>query len=284
MRIQLDGKNLDAGMPAAAEAAESAAAKDDLALRAEREKNTRAYLENVVKSAIQGTLPRDRELRAYEPERLSPTMLNAIIDQASGMDIAEVCAKYEINQVYFRMLINHPDAQTLRAAILGSTADRLADPRARIEGMVGEALNVKVELMRTAKSEQVRDKSASDLLALAGYGGRGTQINVNSNNRTSLHLPKEAGLALAEAMKLAASEDHSDYSRFVAAGNKGDEIITEHKQLSEGLLANPGQVVSEDGASPVPSPDSTSESSPELEDALREEKEWSAESRKRRIA
>lgn len=280
--VSLDGRSLDAGMPPQLKAEEKSLAEmNDAEQRQARSAANTKYMIELVDKVIKGQLPRDRELRSYEPEKLSPTMINAIMDQASGMEYKDVCAKYDINYAYFSVVMQHPDAQYLRSAILGMTAEKIADPMERVRGMAGEALSIKAELMRTAKSEQVRDKAASDILAMNGLGGRGVNINVNSNNRNTLQVPKEAAMALASAMVLAKSEDHSDYSRFIASGQQGDEIIAEHRQLDGGLPGSLEQAALEDGTSHIPSPDQEAENT---KAALAEEKEWREESQKRRIA
>lgn len=270
-------------MPAQPTAAASSVSPSVNADQARREANLER-LQAIIQQAMTGTLPRERELKSWEPEKLSSAAISAILDHTSGMTAQEAADKNGFDVVYLRLLLRHPDAVYLRATILGLVGEKLTDPLERAKLAAGDAFNVKLELMRTAKSEQVRDKAASDVLAIAGYGSRGTNININSNNKSSLQLPKEVGLAIANAIKIAQSEDHTDYSKFVVAGKQGDEIIAEHKQLSDGLPADPGQIVPESGASPIPSP--TSESSPELEEALAEEKAWQQEnkSQKRRIA
>lgn len=282
MRVSFaeDGRK-DGQMPEQPAVVASAPASSS-ALDKERRESNLNRLQEIITKVLEGTLPRERELKSWEPQKLSSPVVSAILDHLQGMSVRDAAEKAGLHYAYLLTMLKHPDAIFLRSTVLGLVAEKLTDPLERVKMMTGEALSIKAELMRTAKSEQVRDKAATDILALAGYGGKNTNVNINSNNKNTLVMPREVGIALAAAMAMSKSEDHSDYHKFIASGQKGDEILAEHRQLSEGLPVDPGQIVSESGASPIPSPEQ--ESSPEMQEALADEKEAQAARRLRRIA
>lgn len=243
-------------------------------------------LQTVIDQAMAGTLPRDRELQPHELLRLGPQHVQLVLDRAAGYNITECAARAGITANYAGYVLQHPDAQTILSTILSLSADKLTDMNERLKHLAPEALNVKVELMRIGKQEETRQRAATDILALAGYGTRKSihnEVNINSKNR--LVLPAESAKGLVEALKLAASTTgNEDYSRYIAKSTMGDEIVAEHKQLSDELQPSAEHTVVEDGASPIPSPSldaADEESSPEMERALAEEAEARLELKRR---
>ena len=259
-------------------------------------------LQELINAAMVGLLPRDRELRPGEAQKLAPAHINMVLDFASGkLNRTEIAEQYDYTPERVGQILNHPDSQTLISTVLSMATDKLTDMQARLKHLAPEALNVKVELMRTASRESERNKAASDILLLAGYGGRNGGRPVSTpagtvNNYTNIqnNLVKtggptlvlgsrdSAGLvkALSESLQVAGI----DYQQHVE-GKSGEEIIAEHRQLSESLQLGAGHTVAEGGASPSPSPDSSEDftvqtgwenlknESNELEVALEEEKE-----------
>lgn len=214
-------------------------------------------LQNLIDKAMKGQLPRERELKDHEPQKLNEVHFQWIFDRATGMTGVEIAEKYGYSSVYVNVILAHPDAQFILSTILSMSADKLTDMTARLQHLAPEALNVKVELMRQAKTEALKDKAASDILALAGYGGKtGTSITINNQKNTgpSLVLPEKAAKGLVEALLASQRVKELDYSQYLA-GSQGEVISAEHRQLSDGQQTTPGQSDSEGGASPSPSPE-----------------------------
>lgn len=225
----------------------------------ERQTKNLLRLQEIITSAIRGDLPRDREPKEWELNKLKPVHINMLLDKLTGkFTLEQLAEKYSYaSPHHLSMVINHPDAQTIMSTILSMSADRVMDVNERLKHLAPEALNVKVELMRTAKLESVRDKAASDVLAMAGYGKREESKSagtVNDNRQQVFVMPAHAATGFTQALAEANRVASMDYSEFLA-GSRDSEIIAEHKQLSDKLQLGAGHTELADGASPVTYPE-----------------------------
>lgn len=188
---------------------------------------------DVVRDVLAGLLPRGRALRDGEPAVLSALHISMIFDKALGMRTKELAEKYDSTESWVSRIIHHPDAEFLLAAIMGQVADNLTDPRARLEGYAHEAINVKVELLRTSRNDALRDRIATDFLDRAGYGAP-QKIDVNSHSTFSLD--PETSAKLSGALDAARRVSTVDYKRFLVRGGgapeagSGEESITQTTQ------------------------------------------------------
>jgi hypothetical protein len=153
-----------------------------------------------------------------------------VLDYGHGSTPLEISEKYDYSLSYARALMRHPDALTILSYIHGALADKMTDMYSRLEHLAPEALTVKVSLMRTAASENLRDKVASDILSMAGYGER-KKVEVAHNHVISM--PAQAATGLANAMNEANQVASLDYSAFIAPP-AGTDTADRIRQLSAG--------------------------------------------------
>lgn len=206
-------------------------------------------IQDVIKKALLAELPRDRELKYYEPRKLQPAHINMVLDRASGLTALEIAEKAGYKSVgRVLQILAHPDAQTLLSTVLSAAADRVVDVNERLVHLAPEALNVRVELMRNSKSEMIREKVSSDILDRAGYTPKRKVEVTDSRNLT---LPSAAAQRLAAAMEEACRVETVDYTKHLAE-SAGSETNVEPKLLSASLPSTAGH--SEEGSSASPAP------------------------------
>jgi hypothetical protein len=197
----------------------------------------------LITKALKGELTRDRRPYYWEPQILTPLHINMVLDRASGCQIKEIAERWDYSPAQVSVVLASPDSQTILSNILSMQADKLVDVSERFKTLAPEALNVKVELMRSPETSAiVRDRVATDILDRAGYSPR-QKIDVDTTHR--ILLPAQAATGLREVLEESRRVASVDYSRFL---QKPDgEVAAEHLQVDE---TGPSSLA--DGASPVP--------------------------------
>lgn len=203
--------------PTAAESADSA-----------RRGAALARLVDIVDQALQGALPRDFEPASNQPQKLHELHIQMIMDAHQGASLAQLAEKYDYDPAHIGSILRHPDAITIKSYILGMQADKVTDLQSRIEALAPEALTVKVALMRIAQNNTLKDKIASDILSMAGYGER-KKLEVSHDHKLALPAQVATGLAdvLSESMRVATV----DYTRFLAESPEGGSRAEARSQL-----------------------------------------------------
>lgn len=232
-------------------------------------------LKEMVAAATMGSLPTGRPLKPWEPSALGPQHLCWIFDRAQGMQGKEIAERYGVQQGRVSVILNHPYAEMLLGELLSVSADRIADPVARMQAFTHEMINVKLELVRNPETHQtLRNDIASDFLDRAGYG---VKRQIDAKVEHSFRVPAAAASRLVEALDESNRIQDVDYSQHVVRSRVAPEL-QEGEVLS--LASGHGQPKTSDGISPDALPATPSE----LDIAKAEEKEFLAEQRKRRTA
>jgi hypothetical protein len=175
---------------------------------------TAALMEQI----IEGTAPRTRALKSFEPQRLSPLHVNMILDRAAGLKPSEIAEKYDITTTRVGIILNHPDSTKLYVSLLSDTADGMSDPRKRIEGYAHEMLDLKVGLVRDpGQKAGLRNAIATDLLDRAGYGER---KHIEIDTKHSIQMPANLAERLGAGLAAAASRREIPYTSFVQDGTQ----------------------------------------------------------------
>ena len=81
-------------------------------------------------AALHGELPRRRELKPWEPDKLSPRHLEMIMMRASGVAPGIIARFFDVDPSNVSIVVNHPDAKYLMGSIFvtGTGAARGASP------------------------------------------------------------------------------------------------------------------------------------------------------------
>jgi hypothetical protein len=210
MKIALDSED---GMPLEAESDEFPAQKAFVynGPSSESSAAAQARVQDVILGALRQTLPRDRELSAWEPQKLHARHISMVCDRAAGLLPREIAAKYKMHQVYVNVILTHPDSLQILAALQALNADKLMDVNARLQGYANEMLTGQVEVFRTTQDKRLKVRIAQDVLDRAGYGPR-QKIDINAAHR--FVLPSAAAMGIASALQEDQRVADIDYSQY----------------------------------------------------------------------
>ena len=161
-------------------------------------------LTQTMRAVLSGEVARGRDRKYWENLQLKPQHMQMLIMKAAGFTNNYIAEALDYTPARVSVILNHPDAQVALAALVSYQAEELLDVRARIKAHAGEALNVKLDLMRNSKSDAVRNVAAGDILAAAGYGAVNKSVNLNANVQARLEPEEAADLksALRESMEV----------------------------------------------------------------------------------
>lgn len=203
--------------------------------------NARHELQGLFQRAMTGTLPRIRELKEWEPDKLNARHIQMVMMRACGMrnnDIAEILGVGEAN---VSVVLGHPDAQFLVTKILSYAAESVTDIPTRIKAHAGEALDVALHWMRNG-SDRVASNNAFRLLEMAGYGAE-----TKSKVTHEVTLPKEQAGQLTRALA-ESREIHSSYRVIPGPGVASQGTAEEGSSPDRGSAAGlPGSLPQDQG-------------------------------------
>jgi len=110
------------------------------------------------------------ELKPWEPNELSDRHMHVIALAASGMKNNAISAVLDMSESRVSVILNDPRSRAIRAELSSDFVGKLmTDTREVIQGHALEAVYAVVDLMRNGVSEQVRQRSAFDILDRAGF-------------------------------------------------------------------------------------------------------------------
>lgn len=196
----------------------------------------RASIETLMEVALANGLPRSRPLKPWEPDKLNPRHLQAILMKAAGVSNKLIAAELGVGEPNISVVVNHPDAQYILARIIGYAAENVVDIEARIQGMAPMVLDRFSDILATSKKEEIVVKLGFGLLDRAGYGEVKKQEAVVKHE---FAMPTKQVELLADAIKEAQGIEDAQY--VVVAS----DAIQKENQLPPG---GPNPVGSEGGS------------------------------------
>jgi hypothetical protein len=236
---------------------------------------SKSRVHDVILAALHGSLPRGRELRPWEPDKLNARHIAMVCDRANGLTGKEIALKYRMSEAWVSVVLTHPDSIVMLGALMSLNADKQTDINARLQGYAHEMLQGKVDIFRTTKDNRLKDSIATDILDRAGYGAR-QKLDVDSTHR--FVVPASAALAMSNALSESQRVATVDYTQHT--GRKlGQPALESGVQGSTPGFA---QELEQLEVAVSASPDASPAHSVELKLALEEEKE--SQTRHRRSA
>lgn len=178
----------------------------------DRLQGKRTELSTLFRQVMAGELPRGRALKPNEPDRLDERHLNIIMLRASGMDQGIIARTTGFTEPWVSIVLNHPDAQSVLATIVGYAADNVIDLNKRIQATAPEAFDKVVRVMRTTPDEGLASRNAFEILKMAGYGAV-----EKKSVKHEFGLSDEGAKELAQAMREAQGLGKVEFAEFVQA-------------------------------------------------------------------
>lgn len=184
--------------------------------------------------ALEAKLPRNRELRSWEPQRLNERHLTMVMMRASGLkqrQIAEIVGCTDSNA---SIVLNHPDAEYLLSRLQAARFSIPHKYEERLQALNDAAVDAIEELLTDVEIPAARRAPAAfKLLGMNGYGReKPAETNVN------IHLDAtsaEMGLlarALRESRQIQEAEVVDSFP-----GPGGELAVSPPSQLPSGTGA-----------------------------------------------
>jgi transcriptional regulator len=157
----------------------------------------RQALDELMARAMSGLLPRNRELKSWEPDMLDERHITAICMRASGLQQGVIAKALGWTESWTSIVLNHPDAQYILTKIVSYAADEVLDIQTRIKAHAGEALDKVVEVMRTTQDQRLASANAFEILKMAGYSA----VEKKDVKVTTISVPIESANLLSAAIQ-----------------------------------------------------------------------------------
>jgi predicted transcriptional regulator len=168
----------------------------------------RESIEDLFDAAMAGFLPRSRELKPWEPDKLNPRHLQIINLKAAGVSNTKIAEMLGIGETNVSIIVNHPDSKYLLARIVAYAAENVTDIRARIEASAALAHEKLMEVLTTSTKEDSIIKVGFGLLDRAGYGA---VQKSESKVVNEIHMAKEEASLISQAIRESSSIEEAEY-------------------------------------------------------------------------
>jgi hypothetical protein len=198
-------------------------------------------IEDLFDAALAGFLPRSRELKPWEPDKLNARHLQIINMKAAGISNTKIAEILGVGEGNVSIVVNHPDSQYLLARIIAYAAENVADIRVRLEASAALAHEKLNEILLTSKKEESVIKVGFGFLDRAGYGA---VQKTESKITNEIHMAKEDASLIHQAIRESSSIEEANYVMLPASKPPG----------SPGSIGSDGghseQSLSEDASTP----------------------------------
>jgi predicted transcriptional regulator len=168
----------------------------------------RESIEELFDAALAGFLPRSRDLKPWEPDKLNPRHLQVINLKAAGVSNKKIAEMLAISEPNVSVIVNHPDSQYILARIIAYAAENVVDVEARIKATAPLAHEKLVEILTTSPKQELVAKVAFGFLDRAGYGA---VQKAEIKQSVSISVPKEEANLIRDAIREASQIQEADY-------------------------------------------------------------------------
>lgn len=128
-------------------------------------------IQRLFELALEGALPRSRELKAWEPQTLNERHLSMIMMRVSGVKQREIAQIFGATDSNVSIVLNHPDAEYLLSRLHAARFSMPNDIEKRLEALNEDAVRVLEELMSDEEVSALKKTPAAfKLLERNGYG------------------------------------------------------------------------------------------------------------------
>ena len=178
--------------------AERAEMLDPLLSTISGQPEARRSIEDLFQSALEGTLPRSRALKPWEPEKLSSQHLQVLLLRAAGMKQRRIAALLELDEQNVSIIVNHPDSQLILSRMLAHAAENVIDVQAKMKLAAPQIVDRLMDIALFSPKTELAAKVGFGLLDRAGYGAA-KKIEAKTESHIIVDGP-QAGL-LADAIR-----------------------------------------------------------------------------------
>lgn len=168
----------------------------------------REEIEDLFDMALAGFLPRTRDLKPWEPDKLNARHLQIINLKGAGLSNKKIAELLDIAEATVSVIVNHPDSQYILARMLAYAAENVVDVETRIRATAPLAHEKLVQILTTSKKEESVIKVAFGFLDRAGYGA---VQKSESNETVTINVPREEASLIKAAILESRNIKDADY-------------------------------------------------------------------------
>lgn len=195
-------------------------------------------IQRLFEAALRAELPRERELRSWEPAKLHPRHLQMILMRAEGFHQRTIAKAFGTKDAHVSIVMNHPDGEYLLSRLSAMHAMRQGGIRQRLEELAGPAVDALEAAFleddpEVTKVAMKKAPLAFKVLEFGGFGAPKTVPGAPEGGQKHLHLHLEATGSQLSELKRAMVE-----ARALRAPEV--EEIQEVEVLEERLSASQG--------------------------------------------
>lgn len=106
-------------------------------------------VERLIDLALRGALPRNRTLHAWEPDKLNARHVGCVLLKAAGYRQNRISELMGYTATTISVVLNHPDARTILAAVLAEGAKQAIDYSSTLQAHVPAMMQVVLDVAET---------------------------------------------------------------------------------------------------------------------------------------
>lgn len=184
----------------------------------------RPEIERLFDLALDGRLPRRRELKPWEPDRLNERHLSMVMMRAGGLKQRQIARAFGATDANVSVVLNHPDAEYLLVRLQAMKATAPTSVERRLAALSEPAVDALEAVFNSEEVDSLTFKRAPlafKVLEFNGYGRK--KVEVEHEHRHSLSGASSEQLErLTDALKASRSIPESEVARFSAAPGSGE--------------------------------------------------------------
>lgn len=120
-------------------------------------KDDRPEIQALFELALEGKIPRRRELKPWEPQRLNERHLAMVMMRATGVQQRTVAQAFDVTDSNASIILNHPDAEYLLSRLAAMKATHESSIEARLRRLSEPAIEALEAVFNpTAEPEEAR--------------------------------------------------------------------------------------------------------------------------------
>jgi hypothetical protein len=186
----------------------------------------RPEMQQLFEAALKGELPRNRDLKPWEPQTLNERHLVMVMLRASGLKQRVIAQSMGATDATVSIVLNHPDSVMLLAKLQGIRATTKPDYMKRLEALTEHAVGTLEDVFEAidpddAKLAIRRAPTAFKLLEINGYAKK--RVEHDHKHQHTLRVGPEEHAALRKGLQ-EATVLHSRPPREVLQLGEGEAL------------------------------------------------------------
>jgi hypothetical protein len=188
----------------------------------------RPEIQALFEAALEGRLPRARDLKPYEPQRLNERHLAMVMMRSGGLKQRQIAQAFGVTDSNASIVLNHPDAEYLLSRLAAMKATQPTDIELRLAALAEPAISTLEDAFvaedpTELKNAMRRAPLAFRVLDMNGYG-RKQKVEHEHNHKHQLDATPPQLAALASVLRESREIPEADYVVIESAADAADML------------------------------------------------------------